>query len=89
MYLRGSHEELLNVQLVQKQRPPHAVNGHTDVGLAVGDFQKLLDILNVTENNVNIRCILEKQRREMGMFAPQTSESDTTSTSSPMQSMNS
>lgn len=49
LYLRGSHEELLNVQLIQKQSPPHAVNGHADMRFTVGDLQQLLDVLDGAE----------------------------------------
>lgn len=54
LYLRRAHEQLLNVQLVQKQCPPHTMNSHTDVGLTVGDFQKLLDVLHVIENSCTV-----------------------------------
>ena len=67
LYLRRPHEELLNVQVVQKQGPPDAVNGHADVRLAVGNFQKLLDVLNLTENNVNDSC---KNMCQKQMSAP-------------------
>lgn len=89
LYLRGSHEELLNVQFIQKQGPTYTVNSHTDMGLAVRDFQKLLDVLNGTENSVNIVYVTETDRNIRFATAAQTSESDTTSTSSPMQSMKS
>ena len=67
LYLRRLHEELLNVQVVQKQGPPDAVNGHTDVGLAVGNLQKLLDVLNLTGNHVNDSSVnmLQKQRSSL------------------------
>lgn len=38
LYLRRPHEELLNVQFIQKQGPPHAVDSHTNVRLTVGNF---------------------------------------------------
>lgn len=50
MYLRGPHEELLNVQFIKEESPSHAVDGHTDMGLTVGDLQQLLDVLNRKEN---------------------------------------
>lgn len=73
LYLRGAHEQLLNVQLVQKQCPPHSVNGHTDVRLTVGNFQKLLDVLRVTENTVNIGCtcmILSQKKKKRCVSKP-------------------
>jgi hypothetical protein len=50
LYLRGPHEELLNVQFIKEESPSHAVDGHTDMGLTVGDLQQLLDVLSREEN---------------------------------------
>lgn len=67
------------------------MNSHADMGFTVGNFQKLLDVLNLKKK--------PKQNPALTMYAYsilyimlhliQTSESETTSTSSPTQSMKS
>lgn len=52
--LGGVHKQLLDVQFVQQQCPPDSVHGHTDVGLAVGNLEKLLDVL----------CMIVVKRKE-------------------------
>lgn len=85
LHLRRAHEKFLDVQLIQKQCSPHPVNSQTDVGLTVGNFQKLLDVLSVNENTINNIITLYI----IMLYVIQTSESETTSTSSPTQSMKS
>lgn len=43
--LRWSHEELLNIQLIQQERPPNAIHCHAHMWLAVRYLQKFFNVL--------------------------------------------
>lgn len=77
MYLRGAHEELLNVQLIQKQRSSHTVNSHADMGLAIRNFQKLLDVLELTGSNVFHQVFGHFRDQRTGMLQSQGTENFT------------
>lgn len=89
IYLRGSSKKLLNVQLVYKQRPSNPVNSHANVGLAVRNLQEFLDVLRMIEPIIKVCHVFKCQRGKKKENSPQTSESDTTSTPFPIQSMKS
>lgn len=60
--LRRSHEEFLDIQLIQQERPPNAMYCHAHVGLAVRYLQKLFNVLagekrtEVISNTIILRC---------------------------------
>lgn len=44
-YLWWSHEEFLNVEIIQQQSAAHSMNSHADMRLTVRDLQQLLNVL--------------------------------------------